>query len=122
MMQTERGKNMNYSLLKPNFRDKDPRNLPYYFTESLNVVSYARQMNDFTNNLLLEQLEQTARAMNLLVVPHEIINWSRKKKFGALEKRYKIGKKTYFLVDPQELTKTEKKKIEELIEEREITS
>lgn len=104
-----------YSLTNPRFRDRDPRNLPYYFPQSLNTVAYAKKMTDFTNNLLLEQLEQTARALGFVVVPHDLINWSRRKKFGALDKRYKIGQKTYFLLDPKKLTKTEVKKLKDYI-------
>lgn len=106
---------MQYSLTTPNFRDKNPRNLPYYLPESLNVVAYSKQMVNFTNNLLLEQLEQTAKSLNYVVVPYALINWSRRKKFGELNKRYKIGKKTYFLLDPDKLTKTEVKKLKDYI-------
>lgn len=104
-----------YSLTNPKFRDRDPRSLPYYFPGRLNGVAYAKSMTAFFNNLLLEQLEQTARSLDFVVVPHDLINWSRRKKFDGLDKRYKIGQKTYFLLDPKKLTKTEVKKLQDYI-------
>lgn len=104
-----------FSIVPKKFGEKDPRELIYHFP-SFPIVKYAKIMQVFTFNTALKVAEELANKQGYLLLPFCCIHWQRAQKFGT-ERRFKIGKKTFYLMQPKELTKTEKNKLIMYIEE-----
>ncbi|PFZ53522.1 hypothetical protein COF76_27535 [Bacillus wiedmannii] len=109
-----------YSVLPNTFKDKDPRNL-LYFTPSLPVVRFAKLYQEFAHYKQLQLAESMARKFDCILVPLECMNWRRAKQFGH-DKKVKVGRNSYFMMHPSELTRNEKRKLEEYIQELNYSS
>lgn len=98
------------SLIPSNYKSKDPRPLLYLYPNSINVVAYAKKMQEFSFYQALEVAEDLAKRQGYILLPWECIHWQRARNYGA-DRKIKIGRKSFFLMKPHELTKTEKIKL-----------
>ena len=105
-----------YSLVPADFRKKDPRMLAYYYPTTLNIVAYAKKMQRFSFLQALEVAEDLAKRQGFILVPYSCFHWQRAKNYGA-DRKVKIGRNSYFLMKPNELTKNEICKLKEIIKE-----
>lgn len=106
----------NYSLVPKNFRQKDPRQLLYHNPTTINIIAYAKKMQEFSFYQALEVAEDLAKRQGFILVPYSCFHWQRAKNYGS-DRKIKIGRNSYFLMKPHELTKTELKKLKEVIQE-----
>ncbi|WP_018931354.1 hypothetical protein [Gracilibacillus lacisalsi] len=104
------------SIVPKGYKKKDPRTLPYLYPETLNVVAYARSLQRFTFYQTLEVAEDLAKRQGFILLPFGCIHWQRAKNYGA-DRKIKIGRRSFFLMKPDELTKGEKRKLVMYIED-----
>lgn len=104
-----------FSLVPKDYRNKDPRTLPYLYPTTLNVVAYAKKMQEFSFYQALEIAEDLAKRQGYILLPWSCIHWQRAKKLGH-DRKIKIGRKSFFLLRVEEMTKGEKLKLMSLIE------
>lgn len=105
-----------YSIVPKDYKEKDPRPLLYLYPESINLVSFNKQIQTFSFYQTLEVAEDLARRQGFILLPWNCIHWQRAKAFGV-DRKVKIGRKSFFLMKIQELTKNEKAKLMEYLEE-----
>ncbi|WP_282154818.1 hypothetical protein [Cytobacillus gottheilii] len=105
-----------FSLIPVDYREKDPRTLPFLYPQSLNIVAYAKKMQEFSYYQALEVAETLAKMQGFVLLPWSCIHWERAKNLGH-DRKIKIGRKSFFLLKTDEMTKTEKRKLESLISE-----
>ena len=99
-----------FSLIPSDYKRKDPRQLLYLYQNSINIVAYAKQMQRFSFYQALEVAEDLAKRQGFILLPWECIHWQRAKNYGS-DRKIKIGRKSFFLMKPNELTKTEEAKL-----------
>lgn len=104
-----------YSILPDAFHNKDPRNLLYHFP-SLPKVKFAKIMRKFCFFKQLEVAEEMAHKLGYILVPFECMNWQRKKNFSN-DRKVKIGRNSYFMMNVNELNKNEINKLQRYIQE-----
>jgi hypothetical protein len=105
-----------FSLVPKGFREKDPRPFAWLYPKSINIVSYAKSMQKFAFYQALEVAETLAKRQGFILLPWSCIHWQRAQSFGV-DRKIKIGRKSYFLMKPTELTKSETMKLEKYLEE-----
>ena len=105
-----------FSLVPTKYKDKDPRALPYLYPTQLNLVSYAKQMQDFTFYQSLEAAETVANNLDYILLPWCCIHWGRAQKIAS-DRKVKIGRKSFYMLKTSEMTKTEALKLENYIKE-----
>ena len=105
-----------FTLIPKDYKNKDPRTLPFLYPKTLNIVAYAKKMQEFSFYQCLEIAENIARLQGYILLPWSCIHWQRAKKLGH-NRKVKIGRKSFFLVKENEMTKTEKTKLEMLVQE-----
>lgn len=103
-----------FSVVPPNFREKDPRSLLYHFP-SLPAVTYAKLMQIYSFNQSLEVAESVANFSGYILLPARCMNWKRVK--GHFERRVKVGKHNFYMMREYELTKFERRKLINYIDE-----
>lgn len=99
-----------FSLVPEKYKNKDPRALLYLYPNTLNIVAYAKKMQKFSFYQALEVAEDLSKRQGFILLPFNCIHWERAKKFGA-DRRVKIGRKSFFQMKITELTKSEKEKL-----------
>jgi hypothetical protein len=105
-----------FSLVPKGYREKDPRPFAWLYPKSINIVSYAKSMQKFAFYQALEVAEDLAKRQGFILLPWVCIHWQRAQSFG-IDRKVKIGRKSYFLMKPHELTKSETMKLEKYLEE-----
>ena len=105
-----------FTLIPDKWKDKDPRGLLYLYPGSVNIVAYAKKMQQFSFYQALDVAETLAKKQGYILLPHSCIHWERAKKLGE-ERRVKIGRNSFFLMKIIELTKKEKEKLEAHLED-----
>lgn len=105
-----------FSLIPKEYKKKDPRPLLYLYPNSINIVAYAKSMQEFAFYQALEVAEDLAKRQGFILLPWTCIHWQRAKSFG-IDRKVKIGRKSFFLMKPNELTKSEEIKLEKYLEE-----
>lgn len=100
-----------FTLIPKGYKNKDPRTLLYLYPNSINIVAYAKKMQKFSFYQSLEVAEDLAKRQGFILLPWECMHWQRAKKFGV-DRKVKIGRKSFFLMKIQDLTKSEKTKLE----------
>lgn len=100
-----------FTLIPSNYKKNDPRSLLYLYPTSVNIVAYAKKMQDFCFYQALEVAETMAKRQGFILLPFSCIHWERAKQFGP-DRKIKIGRKSFFLMKIQELTKKEYEKLE----------
>lgn len=100
----------NFSLIPKDYKKKDPRSLLYLYPNSVNIVAYAKKMQRFSFYQSLEIAEDLAKRQGYILLPWECLHWQRAKTFG-MDRKIKIGRKSFFLMKPKELTKNESLKL-----------
>lgn len=106
----------NFSLIPRNYKAKDPRPLLYLYSKTINVVAYAKQMQQFSFYQSLEVAEDLAKRQGFILLPSTCMHWQRVKNFST-DRKIKIGRKTFYLMKIDEITKTEKIKLEIYLQE-----
>lgn len=104
-----------YSLIPDTVKHKDPRNLLYFYPR-MNKITLSKKLLKFSFYQTLKVAEDLANRQGCILVPWECMNWKRAKEFGA-DKKVKIGRNSFFMMKPGELTKSEKMKLERYLEE-----
>ena len=107
---------MKFSLIPKDYKLKDPRPLLYLYPNSINIVAYAKQMQQFAFYQSLEIAEDMAKRQGFILLPWQCMHWQRAKEYGA-DRKIKIGRKSFFLMKQDELTKMEKLKLQSYLEE-----
>lgn len=114
-----------FSLIPKGYKNKDPRCLLYLYSKTINVVAYAKKLQQFSFYQTLEVAEDLAKRQGFILLPWECIHWQRAQSLGA-ERKIKIGRNSFYLLRISELTKTERVKLEnylvELNEHEEIAN
>lgn len=105
-----------FSLIPKGYKNKDPRPLLYLYPGTVNIVSYAKKMQEFSFYQSLQVAEDLAKRQGFILLPWECIHWQRAKSFGV-DRKIKIGRKSFFLMKIEELTKNEKIKLENYLNE-----
>jgi hypothetical protein len=105
-----------FSLIPEGYRDKDPRSLLFLYPNSINIVAYAKSMQKFAFFQALEVAEDLAKRQGFILLPWSCIHWQRAKNYG-IDRKIKIGRKSFFLMKPDELTKSEATKLKKYLEE-----
>lgn len=103
-----------YSILPEDYKRNDPRNLLYHFP-SLPTVKYAKMMQKWCFLQALAVAEDLAHRQDYILLPSHCMHWGRIQK--RPDRRVKIGRNSFYLMRLKELTKTEKYKLENHIEE-----
>lgn len=98
------------TLIPEKYKEKDPRALLYLYPTSVNIVAYAKKMQVFSFYQALEVAEDLSKRQGFILIPFSCIHWERAKRFGP-ERKIKIGRKSFFMLKPDELTKQETKKL-----------
>lgn len=106
-----------YSIVPKNFKGKDPRALLYHFP-SLPIVKYAKLMQKYSFNQALEAAESVANYSGYLLLPSACMHWQRVK--NHFERRVKVGKNTFYLMRDYELTRSEKNKLMNYIDDLQV--
>lgn len=106
----------NITLVPNDYKDKDPRTLPFLYPETLNIVAYAKKVQVFSFYQTLEVAEDLARRSGFLLLPYKCMHWQRAKHY-AVDRKVKIGRKSFFMLKPNELTPGEKDKLKDYIVE-----
>ncbi|MDA6130779.1 hypothetical protein OSK38_25765, partial [Escherichia coli] len=88
----------------------------YLYPNSVNIVAYAKKMQQFSFYQSLEIAEDLAKRQSFILLPWECIHWQRAKAFGV-DRKVKIGRKSFFLMKVNELTKNERLKLENYLNE-----
>lgn len=105
-----------YSIIPKDYKLKDPRPLLYLYPESVNLVAYAKQVQEFSFYQSLKVAEDLANRQGYLLLPFNCMHWERAKDYGP-DRKIKIGRRSFFLMKIDELTKTEKRKLNMYLEE-----
>lgn len=105
-----------FTLIPKGYKNKDPRTLLYLYPNSINLVAYAKKMQVFSFYQSLEIAETMAKRQGFILLPWDCIHWERAKRFG-MDRKIKIGRNSFFLMRLDELTKTEKNKLEKYLSE-----
>lgn len=105
-----------FTLIPDTWKNKDPRSLLYLYPNSVNIVAYAKKMQQFSFYQALAVAEDLAKRQGFILLPHSCIHWERAKKFGD-ERKVKIGRNSFFLMKIKELTKKEMEKLEAHLED-----
>lgn len=66
--------------------------------------------------MMLELAEDMAKKQGFVLLPYACIHWQRAKEYGS-DRKIKVGRNTFFLMKPQELTKGEKAKLQAYIDD-----
>lgn len=106
----------NFTLLPKDFKNKDPRPLLYLYSKTINIVSFNKQMQKYSFYRSLEVAEDLAKRQGFILLPWECIHWQRAKLFGA-DRKVKIGRKSFFLMKIDELTKNERLKLDSYLQD-----
>lgn len=104
-----------YSIVPIEYKKKDPRSLLYHYP-SLPIVKYAKLMQQYSFYQALDVAEDLAHRQGYILLPSSCIHWMRVQKFGP-DRRVKIGRNSYYLLRPNELTRSEMSKLKYHIEE-----
>lgn len=99
-----------FTLIPKSYKEKDPRGLAYLYPTTLNIVAYAKQMQVFSFYRALEVAEKMARNLGYVLMPYDCLHWQRRQRFSE-ERKVKIGRKSFFMLRKDELTKTEEQKL-----------
>ncbi|PAF20042.1 hypothetical protein CHH49_18185 [Terribacillus saccharophilus] len=99
-----------FTLIPAGSLEKDPRPLAYLYTESINIVSYAKQMQEYSYYSMLKLAEDLSKQQGYILLPWNCIHWQRAKQFGS-DRKIKIGRKSFFRMKVNELTKGEMRKL-----------
>ncbi|WP_445486487.1 hypothetical protein [Niallia sp. 03133] len=105
-----------FSLIPIDYKKADPRGLLYLYPNSINIVAYARKMQQFSYYQSLEIAEILAKRQGFILLPWSCIHWKRAKKLGN-DRKIKIGRNSFFLIKINELTKKEEIKLQCYLEE-----
>ena len=98
-------------------RVRDPRQLLYHYP-SIPVVRYAQMAADFYQDQMLRLAEELAHRQGFVLVPASCLGWRKKQEIAA-ERQVYIGRRSFYMLRPDELTKSEKEKIMDYLAELE---
>ncbi|GEL76573.1 hypothetical protein [Tenuibacillus multivorans] len=105
------------SILPKDYREKDPRQLLYHFP-NMPIVKYAKMMQRYSFNHALAVAEDVAHKNGYILIPYDCMHWQRKQRF--VDRRVKIGRKSFFMMKDHELTRSERSKLEDYLRELEV--
>jgi len=110
-----------FSIVPPNFKDKDPRGLAVLFPNSIrnsdqSFVGFIKRMQVFDFYNSLSMFEEYAHKNGFILLPASVMHWRRRNGFGT-ERRVRVGRKSFYLVREHELTEGEKEKLLDHIKE-----
>lgn len=104
-----------YSIVPAQYKKKDPRALLYHYP-NLPIVKYAKLMQQFSFFQALEVAEDLANRQGYILLPWTCMHWQRAKLYGR-DRKVKIGRNSFFMMKLDELTKSEREKLELYIQE-----
>lgn len=114
---------MKFSIVPEGIKDKsrDPRSLAKIMPNMIrennqSFIGFIKRMQVFDFYNSLSAIEEYAHANNYILLPASIMHWRRCSFFGD-EKRIRVGRKSFYLVRENELTKKEKSKLLDHIKE-----
>ena len=113
---------LEYKLINADYKEKNPFVMLYKLAGKVNTVLFAKQVNRYTQNQMLEQLEKVAAGFDCYVVPRECLTWHKVKKINqdTPTNRIQIGSRCYFTIKKNELTKNERAKLLKYLDEHNI--
>lgn len=112
---------MEYSIVPPGLKEKDPRPFAFLYPNMIrnddqSFIAFIKKMqkHEFYRGVL--SLEEYAHANGFILLPAPVMHWRRRNGFGQ-ERRARVGRKSFYFVRENELTKGEKEKLLDYIEE-----
>lgn len=104
-----------FSIIPPDLEEKDPRPFAFLYPNMIrnddqSFIAFIKKMQRFTFYKSLKCFEDFGHANGLILLPATVLHWRRRNNFGA-ERRVKVGKKTFYFVREDEITKLEKQKL-----------
>lgn len=107
------------TLVPANYKEKDPRQLAFNYASTIQntsngLVIYNKYVQQFIYYHSLDVAEQFAKQMGMILIPSTCIHWRRAKDF--VDRRVKVGRKSFYALREDELNKKEQKKLIEQIE------
>lgn len=103
------------TLVPDKFKDRDPRTLLYHFPH-MPVIKYAKLMQEYTFYKLLKTAEQVAKMNGYILIPYSCMNWQRRANF-AEQRKIKVNNHSFFMMKYEELTNSERKKLDQYLSE-----
>lgn len=104
------------SVVPQKYKDNDPRSLLYQFP-SMNKFKYAKLMQKFSFYKSVEVAESVANSMGYSLIPACCLHWKRKQALTDDEMKVKVGRNSFFLMKPGDLSKREKEKLQQYLAE-----
>lgn len=104
------------TLIPRGYKKRDPRGLLYLYPTSINLVAFSKQMQTFSFYQTLEVAETIAKRQGYILLPFSCIHWQRAKSYGA-DRKVKIGRKSFFMMRMDELTKSERIKLADYLDD-----
>ena len=105
-----------FTIVPKNYKNQDPRALLYLYPTTFNIVAFAKKLQQFSFYQTLEVAEDMAKKQKMILLPYSCIHWERAKQYGH-DRKVKIGRKSFFLMKREELTKKEHQKLLDHIHE-----
>jgi len=109
------------SIVPPGLKEKDPRPFAFLYPNMIrnddqSFIAFIKKMqkHEFYRGVL--SLEEYAHANGFILLPAPVMHWRRRNGFGQ-ERRARVGRKSFYFVRENELTKGEKEKLLDYIEE-----
>lgn len=103
-----------FTLVPSDYKKKDPRPLLYLYQNTINIVAYAKRMQQFSYYQTLEVAEDLAKRQGFILLPWDCINWRRARDLAA-DRKVKIGRHAFYMLRIRELTKNERQKLEDYL-------
>lgn len=73
-------------------------------------------MQEFCFYQALEVAEEIAHKQGYILLPYSCMHWQRKKEYAA-DRKVKVGRNSYFMMREDELTESEKNKLQDYLTE-----
>lgn len=104
-----------YSLIPPTkYGDKDPQSL-LYLNPSMPAQKLVKMYNRYIFFKQLQLAEDMAGKMGFILLPYDCMHWERRQQFRD-DRSVKVGRNSFFMMSPNELTRTEQRKLQAYIE------
>lgn len=105
----------NFSIVPPDLKDKDPRPFAYLYPNMIrnddqSFVSFIKKMQRFDFYNSVKMFEEYGRVNGFILYPATLMHWRRRNGFGV-ERRVRVGRKSFYFVRENELIEGEKQKL-----------
>lgn len=109
------------SIVPPDLKEKDPRPFAYLYPNMIrnddqSFIGFIKKMQRFDFYRSVQMFEEYGHANGFILFPAPLMHWRRRNGLG-IERRVRVGRKSFYFVRENELTDGEKQKLMEHIAE-----